>query len=143
MLDYEAARSRYDKNPGEGPTHVESWCRTAYMRPSARIVHSRGLTEPFLSRTPVHTDRPAHRLGLERLAEDIAAVRATYGYRAGAFESALDDGRGEEWMRRNLESISSIETRAYNEHRFLRNLVLAVRPPEVIRVETSETGRRN
>jgi len=140
-LSYGAATRRYDEKEREGPIQVESWCRTAYMRPSARIVHSRGLTEPFLARTPVHSDRPAHKLGLELLAEDIARVRRTHGFRAGAFESALEDSGGKEWMRRNLESIRGIEARVYNEHDFLQNLVRAFTPPEVIRVEESETGR--
>ncbi len=141
MLSYDAAQLRYRSQGEGGPTRTENWCFDAYVRPSHRIIHSRGLTEPFLARTPIHTDRPAHRFGLELLAEDIRRVRTAYGFRAGAFESALEDGRGKEWMRRNLESIRRIEERVYNRHGFMRSLKLAFRPPEVIWVEESETGR--
>ena len=140
-LSYDTAKRRYEKQGKRVATQVESWCRTAYVRPSVRVVHSRGLTEPFLARTPVHSDRPAHKFGLELLAEDVARVRRTQGFRAGAFESALEEERGKEWMRRNLESIRGIEARVYNGHDFLRNLALALTPPEVIRVEESEIGR--
>ncbi len=139
-LSYGSAERRYGSAGENGPVQTGSWCRTSYTRPDARIVHSLGLTEPFLSRTPVHSDRPAHKFGLEQLAEDIASVRRMQGFRAGAFDDALDVGRGKEWMRRNIESIHSIEERVYNEHSFFRNLALAVRPPEVIEVEESETG---
>ncbi|MFH1690643.1 MAG: hypothetical protein ABIE42_10490, partial [Candidatus Eisenbacteria bacterium] len=75
--------------------------------------------------------------------EDIRWVRRSYGFRAGAFESAVEDGVGTEWMRRNIESIRRIEDRAYNEHDLLRNIVRAFRPPETIEVEESETGRNH
>lgn len=140
-LSYRAARARYDRDSDAGSVMVESRCRKAYMHPASPVIHSRGLTEPFLSRTPVPSDRPAHKFGLEALALDIRRVRTVYGFRAGAFEGALEDGRGKEWMRRNLESIRRIEARAYNRHDFLRNFTVAVRPPEVIDVEDSETGR--
>lgn len=138
-LSFETAERRYSEEE-VGAVQVESWCRTAFTRSSARIVHSRGLTEPFLARTPVRSDRPAHKFGLEHLADDIARVRRSQGFRAGAFEDALESGKGKEWMRRNIESIRSIEARAYNEHDFFGNLTLALTPPEVIRVEESETG---
>ncbi|MBD3349412.1 MAG: hypothetical protein GF400_09500 [Candidatus Eisenbacteria bacterium] len=141
MLSYDAAERRHARAPRSDRPIVESWCKTAYVHPSTPVVHSLGLTEPFLARTPVDADRPAHKFGLEQLAEDVARVRALYGFRAGAFESALRDGRGEEWMRRNIESLRSIEARAYNDHRFLENLRLALRPPETIAVKESEIGR--
>lgn len=141
MLSFTSAMGRYGKGQRGAAVHTESWCRTGYMRSAAQIVHSRGLTDPFLSRVPINSERPAHKFGLERLAGDIASVRSVYGFEAGAFDRALENGRGEDWMRRNIESIRLIEARAYNEHSFLRNLVTAFRRPEVIIVEESEVGR--
>lgn len=140
-LSYAFAERRYGGSREKAAVQTDSWCRTSYMRPSTLVVHSRGLTEPFLARTPVHSDRPAHKFGLEQLAEDIARVRRAQGFRAGAFDDALEAGKGEEWMRRNIESIRSIERRVYNEHGFFANLGMALSSPEVIEVEEPETGQ--
>jgi hypothetical protein len=140
-LSYAAAERRYGGASDSGPVQTDSWCRTSYMRPESRIIHSLGLTEPFLSRTPVHSDRPAHKFGLEQLAADIAAVRRAQGFRAGAFDDAIAEGKGKAWMKRNIDAIHLIERRVYNKHSFLENLALAFRRPEVIVVEDGEVGR--
>ena len=141
MLSYDAAESRYLGRGEESRVLVEDWCRTAYMHPRAFVVHSLGLTEPFLARMPVEAERPAHKFGLEEPAGELAEVRRRYGFQPGAFSEALEDGRGQDWMQRNLGSIESIEARAYNRHRFVPNLLKAFSSPEVIRLRESEIGR--
>jgi hypothetical protein len=125
LLSYGKAAQRYAgrQNPSARP---DAWCKTAYVRPAAPVVHSLGLTDPFLARTSMRSDRPDHKEGLRVLADHIAWIRQLYGFRAGAFDAAIADGKAPAWVKANIETIRQIEAKAYNSHRFLANLKLAL-----------------
>lgn len=131
LLSYGKAAQRYAgrQNPGARP---DGWCKTAYVRPAAPVVHSLGLTDPFLARTRMRSDRPDHKEGLRVLADHIAWIRQMYGFRAGAFDAAIADGKAPPWIEANIETIRQIEARAYNSHHLLANLKLALsRVPKI------------
>lgn len=80
-----------DRSPT--PLIADHWCQTAYLHPASPVIHSLGLTEPFLARTRMHSDRPAHKFGLRPLAEDLLNIRCQYGFVCGAFDNVMSDGR--------------------------------------------------
>jgi hypothetical protein len=133
ILSYDRAKERYagHRRPAARP---EWWCRTAYVRPAAPVVHSLGLTEPFLARTHMRSDRPDHKEGLKVLADHIAWLRQRYGFRRGVFDDALRDGVAPSWVAPNIVTIRLIEAKTFNRHRFLDNLGLALsRVPKIER----------
>lgn len=131
LLSYAKAEQRYAdrRNPS---VHPDGWCKTAYVRPAAPVVHSLGLTDPFLARTRMRSDRPDHREGLRALADHIAWIRQLYGFRAGAFDAAIADGKAPPWVEANIGTIRQIEAKAYNRHGLFANLALALsRVPKI------------
>jgi hypothetical protein len=64
-----------------------------------------------------------------------------YGFRAGAFDAAIADGKAPPWVEANIATIRQIEARAYNSHRFLANLKLALsRVPKIEQPPTETPG---
>ena len=109
-------------------------CWELYQRFDRRALHNMGLTEPILARTEMPSDRPAHKLGLMPLAEDLAAVRRWWGDapRPGMYRAAVEAGVAPAWIRSNLASIEGIERKIYNDHDPIENLALAFTFPEKI-----------
>jgi hypothetical protein len=130
-LAFEAA-DRRGQSSGVSSVLSEDWCRTAYVRASASVVHSLGLTEPFLARVRVRSDRAGHKFGLRPLADELARVRQVHGFRAGAFDAAIERGLAPGWMRNGIASLRLIEAKVYNGHAFAENLRLALTPIEEI-----------
>jgi len=128
-----AARKRYQERAGSPRAFHESWCQAAFLRPANPAIHSLGLTEPFLARTRMLLDRPAHKWGLQWLAADIAAVRERHGFRRGAFDDTLAQGdEVPSWVSANIAQIRRIEQQAFNHHDLLENLRIALsRTPKI------------
>jgi len=123
--------------PGQ-PAHdgviVEYWCAGIYRQPRARAVHSLGLTDPFLARTLMPHDRPAHKWGLVPLARDIARLVGAEGNepRVGLFRRALEAGKAPPWVAANLATLEVVERKAFNRHHLLENLRLALTFPSKV-----------
>lgn len=108
------------------------WCQTAYLAPASFVVHAAGLTEPFLARTRMISDRPAHKNGLEPLSENLVSLRNTYGFGPGVFDKAVTDGVASKWIRDNIGKFRRIESKIYNEHNLHDNFVNAITPVGLI-----------
>lgn len=130
-LSYSGAVTRYHQQTQD--IIADSWCQTAYLKPKSFVIQSLGLTEPILARTLMKSDRPAHKLGLKPLAQQILKIRNLYGFRQGAFVDAIDDGVAPNWMIRNIQSIEMIEAKVYNHHIFGDNLRMALTHIESIK----------
>ncbi len=132
-LSWYAAQDRYSHPDNLDTLIVENWCKTAYLMPAAYVVHDLGLTEPFLARTRTPADRPAHKFGLQPLAEELKDIRLTYGFGPGALQSALNEGYPSAWLTGNEQAIAAIEQRVFNQHDFLGNLKVLFSPsPEIV-----------
>ncbi len=123
-LSYEAAVERYNNSQSVNSILATSTCDKAFRNARMKIVHSLGLTEPFLARTVMISDRPAHKKGLKNLAVDILKIREMYGFGPGVFDKAINDGNTNPWIVQNIESIRLIEEKAYNTHDFFENVKL-------------------
>jgi hypothetical protein len=140
-LSYRAAEQRYEREisalntpsgeqSGGGsrsdiPFRVvaDELCRPAYLHPAISTIHSLGLTDPFLARTEMRADRPAHKYGLKGLAEDLLVIRRKYGFRRGAFDSATQDSPSTpRWIAVNIRILREIELKAYNRHDLVENV---------------------
>lgn len=104
------------------PLIADGWCQTAYLYPVFPVIHSLGLTEPFLARTQMHSNRPAHKLGLKPLAKDLLAIRCQYGFVQGAFDHAISNGHAPNWIINNIENLRKLEKKVYNKHDFINNI---------------------
>jgi hypothetical protein len=125
-LSYEKAVSAFaNAKPG---LFSHYWCLYAFLDPRALVIHSLGLTEPFLARTVMAPSAPGHYWGLEDMAKSIMELRHRYGYRPGVFAFALRQGVAPSWVLNNMQSISQIEQKIYNRHNFFENLNLALTP---------------
>lgn len=120
--------------PAHGGVVADYWCAGIYHRVDERAVHSLGLTDPFLARTRMAHDRPAHKWGLVPLARDIARLERVEGNRleVGMFRRALEAGIAPPWVAGNLESLEVIEHKARNQHHLIENLRLALSFPAKI-----------
>lgn len=129
-LDGTIEAERKETGTGRGPDVVLDLgnCRRAYVAIDSPVIQSFGLTDPFLARTSMRADRPAHKYGLLPLASDLQAIRSRYGFEAGAFDRAIADGDAPGWVLANIESLRQIEAKAYNDHRPRENLALALAP---------------
>jgi hypothetical protein len=109
---------------------VDLWCFRLYHAFNARVVHSLGLTDPFLARANVPSERPAHKYGLRPLAEDLAAVRRAHlnDPTAEMYREAVEAGTAAPWIAANLSVIEAIARKVHNRHRFWENLRRALTP---------------
>lgn len=114
---------------------VSGSCADIYVEFDKRAVQDLGLTEPILARTEMASDRPAHKLGLRRLAKDLARIISAHGYTPypGMYRDAVERGRAPEWIVENLPSIEIIEQKELNRHHFCENLRLAFTFPDRIK----------
>jgi len=104
------------------------WCPNCYFAYTAfpcQVINGLGLTDPFLARTEMRSERAAHKFGLMPLAEDMVRIRKKYGFRKGAFRTATENGDAPAWVEENLTTIERIEQKVYNEHAFFENLRIA------------------
>jgi hypothetical protein len=104
----------------------ESWCTSAWKRFSQALIHKDGLTEAILARAKVPSHRAAHKRALLEFAPDVIALRAKYGFRAGAAKAAASAGDAPEWIVRNLETIDTIERKIFNRHDLWENVGLVL-----------------
>jgi len=111
------------------PLIADLWCQNAYLHAALPVIQNLGLTEPFLARIQMRSNRPAHKFGLIPFAEDILHIRSEYGFVRGAFDMAIsEDTSTPAWIVKNIETIRKIERKVYNEHNFFENIKLAFLP---------------
>jgi hypothetical protein len=111
------------------PITSDSWCQNGYLHQAIPIIHNLGLTEPFLARTNMRSDRPAHKYGLRPIAHDIMRIRGRYGFGRGVFDQVVAESKNpQNWIVKNIDSLRAIENKVYNKHDFIENLRLALTP---------------
>lgn len=129
-----------------GPAHdgilVVYGCGTIYVNPRQRAVHSLGLTDPFLARTRMPAERPAHKFGLIPLAKDLRSLIEATGNEphVGMFREAAESGRAPAWVLGNLDTLTTLARKAYNRGDWLENLRLALTFPPKIDPTRSHPG---
>jgi hypothetical protein len=107
-------------------TRAELWCVRGYRAFDERIVHSLGLTDAYLARTAMPALRPAHKMGLVPMAEDLVRMHeSAAGAGRGAFRRHVESGVAPEWIVRNLDTLEVVERKVHNDGDFLENLRLA------------------
>lgn len=117
------------EKPSTVPITMDSWCQFGYLHAASPTIHSQGLTDPFLARTLMPSERPAHKEGLRALAADLLRIRGQYGFKRGAFDLAISgDTKTPAWIVRNIHSLRIIEQKVYNNHDFFENMGLAFLP---------------
>lgn len=113
--------------------YVSGICAQHFMEADLWGIHSYGLTDPFLSRANVPSDRPAHKEGLKPMAYDLLEVYSSVPPAPGMFREAVQRGIAAPWIADNLESLEALASRAYNSHNFIENLRLALAPvPRIV-----------
>ncbi|NNL67200.1 MAG: hypothetical protein HKP30_13215 [Myxococcales bacterium] len=112
----------------------ESGCVYLYQAWDRYALHTLGLTDGILGRTDMVPDRPAHKLGLIPLAQDMRPILREVRGRPhrGMYRAAVERGAAPAWIERNLETIELIERKLYNRHDFVENLGLALSFPDRI-----------
>ncbi|HKJ23310.1 MAG TPA: hypothetical protein VKB65_00710 [Myxococcota bacterium] len=117
--------------------YLQSGCVYLYRAWDRYALHVLGLTDAILARTEMEADRPAHKLGLIPLADDMAPIlRAAHGRpHRGIYRAAVEAGTAAPWIAANLDSIETIERKIYNRHDWGENLGLALTFPTPIRIE--------
>ena len=130
-LSYSAALKR--NQPQKGNIITRCWCQAAYLQPNDKVIQSLGLTEPFLARINMRSNRPAHKLGLRPLAKQILSIRKKYGFGQGVFSKAIYNKDAQRWMVNNEGSLRQIEAKAYNKHSLWKNFKLAFTPVKRIK----------
>jgi len=133
----DAYRRRAGRDPGYDGIYLESGCVYLYQAWDRYALHVLGLTDAILARTEMEADRPAHKLGLIPLADDLALIlRAARGRPdRGIYRTAAEAGTAAPWIQANLTSIETIERKIYNRHDWRENLGLALTFPTPIRIE--------
>jgi hypothetical protein len=135
-LDFKTEMKRWEREKKtifQSNVEMTGICYSAYMGFDRNFIISYGLTDAFLARTQMPSDRAAHKEGLNPLAEDIVQVRQVYGFRRDAFRQASNSGNAPEWVDKNLLILEAIERKVYNTHNFWENLLLALKPIRKIR----------
>jgi hypothetical protein len=134
---YRRRRGLDGREPGYDGIFLQSGCVYLYRAWDRYALHVLGLTDAILARTEMASDRPAHKLGLIPLADDLAEVlRAARGRPdRGLYRAAVESGTAAPWIAANLESIETIERKIYNRHDWRENLALALTFPEPIHIE--------
>lgn len=102
-----------------------SWCEWAWRTSNVRVIQNLGLTDPLLARVEMEPDRPAHKSGLQAMAEDIRAVHQRYTAAPGMYRLAVEQKVAADWIERNLETIELVERKIYNRHDPSENIGLA------------------
>jgi hypothetical protein len=98
-----------------------------------KVIHP-GLTDAILARTEMKSVRPAHKVGLWPLAEDIVSIhKASDLVGRGMYRRAVEKGNSPKWVEKNLETIEVIERKIYNNHNFWENLKLAFTFPKRVK----------
>lgn len=105
----------------------EGWCVRTWKRFSQSLIHKDGLTDAILARAKVPSRRAAHKPGLKDYTADVVALRQREGFRAGAARAWVENGDAPAWIVRNLETLDTIERKAFNRHDLLENLGLVLR----------------
>jgi len=105
-------------------------CWKLYAEPERRVIHSLGLTEPYLARMVMGSDRPGHKWNLIGLARDLERIQRWWGRppAPGMFRAAVEAGVAPAWFAPNLERLERVERKVHNRHRPAENLGLALRP---------------
>ena len=132
----------YERRGGSAPydgLFLQSGCVYLYQAWDRYALHTLGLTDAILGRTDMESDRPAHKLGLIPLADDLAIVlREVRGRpergdlprgRRGGHRGAVDRG---EPRRRS----KTIERKIYNRHDWRRE------PRPRLHLPRADPGRR-
>ncbi len=114
-------------------------CARAHWRYQQRIVHSLGLTDPFLARLTVPSDRPGHRYGLRPYARSLAHLynrsAAPGGARdRGFFREAILAGQAPPWVVKHIDALDLVERKMFNRHDLGENLRLVLDSPRRIDV---------
>ena len=112
------------------PMMVEGWCYANFRAFDTRILHEWGLTDPILARVHVPWQRPGHRKGLRDYARNLKSIRefTRYPYEPGAFQgvSAFAHYQGITWIADNVETLTLLEHKMFNQHELWPNLRLAL-----------------
>jgi hypothetical protein len=132
----------------DAPVIATGWCRTAYERFEARVVHSYGLTDSFLARIPGEFGRPGHKFVQDYAADLVRfeklAVRG--GRRSIDIRYWLEQRRVPRWIRRNSKGLLVLEAKMQNQHDLRANLGLALTPVHLRRARprpaTSDSSAR-
>jgi hypothetical protein len=124
--------------PEHSAVSMEVFCATIFSRAMIRYVHGYGLTEPILARVNALEQRPGHKADLVPLGSQLARLR-TWDPRTqpGIAGRAVRAHHAPEWIAKNLDTISGIESRMYNNHRFIENVGLALENVGRIDVQAS------
>ena len=113
---------------------IAGWrCSRNYTLLDMKVIHP-GLTDAILARTEMKSVRPAHKVGLWPLAEDIVSIhKASDLVGRGMYRRAVEKGNAPKWVEKNLEAIEVIEHKIYNTHNFWENLKLAFTFPKRVK----------
>jgi len=117
-----------------------------YKRYDYRFIHSLGLTDGVLAhvnteglaRPPSLRGLPsfvAHKWPLVPLAQDLWEIQSVITPGPGMYERAKDAGVAPQWVAANLDSLSLLEKKIYNEHSLIENLRLALTPVPAMEIE--------
>jgi hypothetical protein len=112
--------------------YLAGWCVGHYRRLNHLAINPFGLTDPLLARTIMPAERPAHKYGLEPLAQDLADLQDPGSWpERGRYRRAVEEGRAPRWIVENLEAIEVIDRKTLNRHDLRENVSLAMRFPRV------------
>jgi hypothetical protein len=123
--------AEYDPLEGGVPAKYEevlvtSWCARAYFELDQRIVHSLGLTDPYLARAQAPADRPGHKYDLGGHAQRLAGVYRWHGDPGrGTMRGAVQRRMAPTWVAPQLDTVEIIERKVDNDHDLIENLGLA------------------
>jgi hypothetical protein len=115
-------RQREEGEPKDPPILVMGFCRQAWRRFDAQIVHDYGLTDLVLARLPREFGRPGHKL-VQVEAQQIADLRLAARREGGEWYLQPKAPR---WVRKNSQEIELLERKLHNQHQLAENLRLAL-----------------
>ena len=113
----------------QGEVIGEHYCAEIYKQFDTHVVHTLGLTDAYLARTNMKTDRPAHKFGLKPLGFQLAELRERAGgLGVGMHRRAVEEGYAPSWVAENLDSFELIERKVFNQHRLWENVWISLTP---------------
>ena len=115
-------RTREDGELPEPPIVVEGFCRQAYKRFDAQIVHDYALTDLVLARLPRVFGRPGHKL-VQVEAQQVAELRRSARRNGGEW---YEQPKLPRWVRKNHDELALLEQKLHNHHHLRENLRLAL-----------------